>query len=251
MLTGKTGRETLRIRGKLLLSVGFVAVSAAYVYWQHQGQFSNETVTAKSSAPGDNHSVPFARAPNSIPAGRLPQMALAAAPARALPAHSSKAVAPRADATTAGSAITQSSPMTPSGLAEGRLDASSNEAPAPVREADANASFARSSAQAAPEPPQRKERYNDGEFVGDPASTVWGDVQVKAVIRNGAITDVQFLDYPTHRRRSAEINSWATPILTSEAIRVQSAEVDIVSQASVTAFGFEQSLASALMRAQK
>ena len=93
--------------------------------------------------------------------------------------------------------------------------------------------------------------YADGEFVGNSVETEWREVQVKALIHNGAITDVQFLQYPSHRRRSELISSWALPILRSEAIRAQSAQVDVVSQASITAEGFQQSLASALGRATK
>jgi uncharacterized protein with FMN-binding domain len=39
------------------------------------------------------------------------------------------------------------------------------------------------------------------------------------------------------------------PILKSEAIREQSAQVDLVSSATITTDGFQQSLASALKRA--
>jgi uncharacterized protein with FMN-binding domain len=93
--------------------------------------------------------------------------------------------------------------------------------------------------------------YSDGEFIGKTTDTIWGDLQVKAIIRNGAILDVQFLQYPSHRRRSELISSWALPILRSEAIRAQSAQVDIVSQASITSEGFQETLASALKQATK
>ena len=98
-------------------------------------------------------------------------------------------------------------------------------------------------------PAQSKARYNDGDYVGEAADTEWGMVQIKALVRNGAIADVQFIQYPAHRRRSAEISSWALPILRSEAIRGQGARVDMVSSATVTSDGFQQSLASALQRA--
>jgi uncharacterized protein with FMN-binding domain len=98
---------------------------------------------------------------------------------------------------------------------------------------------------------QSKGRYNDGEFVGKPVDTNWGAVQVKAVVHDGSLTDVQFMQYPYHRRRSAEISSWALPALRSEAIRAQSAQVDMVSQATITADGFQQSLATALSLAAK
>ena len=54
-------------------------------------------------------------------------------------------------------------------------------------------------------------RYHDGEFTGQAAETQWGDVQVKTVIRHGSVVDVQFLQYPYHRRRSAEISGYALP----------------------------------------
>ncbi len=98
-------------------------------------------------------------------------------------------------------------------------------------------------------PAESRGRYNDGEYVGEPADTEWGTVQIKALVHDGALTDVQILQYPAHRRRSAEISNWALPILRSEAIREQSARVDMVSSATVTADGFQQSLASALQRA--
>jgi len=95
-------------------------------------------------------------------------------------------------------------------------------------------------------PAQSKARFNDGDYVGEAADTEWGMVQIKALVRNGALTDVQFMQYPAHRRRSAEISNYALPVLRSEAIRQQSARVDMVSSATVTSDGFEQSLASAL-----
>ena len=100
-------------------------------------------------------------------------------------------------------------------------------------------------------PAQSKARYNDGDYVGEAADTAWGMVQIKALVRNGALTDVQFMQYPAHRRRSAEISNYVLPILRSEAIRGQSARVDMVSSATMTSDGFQQSLASALQRAMQ
>jgi uncharacterized protein with FMN-binding domain len=93
--------------------------------------------------------------------------------------------------------------------------------------------------------------YADGEYVGASMDTEWGPIQVEAIIRGGAIADVKWIDFPTHRERSAEISRWAAPLLTSEAIQIQNWEVDAVSQASFTSEGFQQSLQSALMRAHK
>src|ERR1035437_3582237 len=63
--------------------------------------------------------------------------------------------------------------------------------------------------------------YKDGTYTGNPADAIYGTIQVKAIIQNGKITDVQFLQYPSDRSRSIAINTLAMPNLTQEAIQVQ------------------------------
>jgi uncharacterized protein with FMN-binding domain len=92
--------------------------------------------------------------------------------------------------------------------------------------------------------------YRDGSFTGNVVDAYYGNVQVKALISNGRIYDVQFLDYPQDRNTSREINSQAMPILKSEAIQTQNANVDIVSGASATSQAFIESLTSALAQAK-
>ncbi len=92
--------------------------------------------------------------------------------------------------------------------------------------------------------------YKDGEYTGSNADATYGNVQVKAVISGGKITDVQFLDYPKDRDNSLEISNQSMPILKSEAIKAQTAEVDIVSGATQTSEAFKQSLQAALSQAQ-
>jgi len=92
--------------------------------------------------------------------------------------------------------------------------------------------------------------YRDGQYAGVSADAYYGNVQVKAIISGGRITDVQFLDHPQDQRTSQRINDYAMPILISEAIQVQSANVDIVSGATDTSGAFRQSLASALAQAK-
>ncbi len=98
--------------------------------------------------------------------------------------------------------------------------------------------------------PKPTGQYADGSYTGTPADAYYGTVQVKAVIRNGHIADVQFLQYPSDRANSQYINSVAMPLLTQEAIQVQSAQVDGVSGATFTSQAFQQSLASALTQAK-
>ena len=92
--------------------------------------------------------------------------------------------------------------------------------------------------------------YKDGQYDGRIADAYYGNVQVRAIIQGGKLTDVQFLSYPNDRNQSIEINSYALPILKSEAIKVQSAQVDIVSGATNTSNAFINSLSSALSSAK-
>ena len=92
--------------------------------------------------------------------------------------------------------------------------------------------------------------YRDGSYAGSVDDAQWGVVQVKAVIKNGRITDVQFLQYPNDRNRSIYINSIADPQLTTEAIQAQSANVDIVTGATDSSDAFIQSLSDALSQAR-
>ncbi len=92
--------------------------------------------------------------------------------------------------------------------------------------------------------------YKDGQYTGPVTNAFYGTVQVKVIIQGGKLTDVQWLDYPHDRRTSQEINSQATPWLKTEAIQAQSAQVDIISGATLTSEAFIQSLGSALNQAQ-
>lgn len=92
--------------------------------------------------------------------------------------------------------------------------------------------------------------YKDGAFTGDPVEILWGIVQVEAVIQSGKIADVQFLQMPFDRARSVEITDLAKPLLKSEAIKAQSAQVDLVTSATLTSIGFRQTLGSALAKAK-
>jgi major membrane immunogen (membrane-anchored lipoprotein) len=81
---------------------------------------------------------------------------------------------------------------------------------------------------------------------GDTVQTRWGPVQVKVTIKNGKITDVTAVQYPSDNPRDQEINQYALPQLRSEALAAQSASIDTVSGATYTSEGYQQSLQSAL-----
>mgnify|MGYP000630881574 CR=1 FL=1 len=57
---------------------------------------------------------------------------------------------------------------------------------------------------------------------------------------------VQAVDYPDGNGRDRQINARAIPILVSETLDAQSAEIDFVSGATYTSDGYQQSLQSAL-----
>jgi uncharacterized protein with FMN-binding domain len=92
--------------------------------------------------------------------------------------------------------------------------------------------------------------YKNGTYVGNVADAQWGYVQVKAVIQGGKIANVQWVQYPSDRQRSVEINSYADPQLTTEAIQAQNAQVDIVTGATDSSIAFMESLGNALSQAQ-
>ena len=93
-------------------------------------------------------------------------------------------------------------------------------------------------------------QYRNGSYTGPSVDAYYGNVQVRAIISGGKITDVQFLDYPHDRSTSVRINTRATPILRSEAIAAQNANVDGVSGASATSAAYQESLAGALAQAK-
>jgi uncharacterized protein with FMN-binding domain len=84
---------------------------------------------------------------------------------------------------------------------------------------------------------------------GDSVSTRWGDVQVAITVAGGRITDVEVPVYPSGNGRDQEINSYALPMLVQETISAQSSNIDMVSGATVTSVGYQQSLQSAIDQA--
>jgi len=92
-------------------------------------------------------------------------------------------------------------------------------------------------------------RYKDGVYQGPTVNAYYGLVSVQATVQNGSIVDVKFLQYPNDRRTSIRINSIAMPYLQQEAIRAQTANVNLISGATLTSEGFIISLNAALKTA--
>ncbi|MCU1615944.1 MAG: hypothetical protein JWO98_3484 [Frankiales bacterium] len=129
----------------------------------------------------------------------------------------------------------------PSGAGAGT---GSGSAPAP---GGSSAAAAPSSGAAAPS--SGSGSTTSGTVTGAVASTRWGPVQVQLTLANGRITDVAIPQYPDGNGRDAEINAQALPILVQETLKAQSAQIDMVSGATVTSDGYLQSLQSALDKA--
>lgn len=90
----------------------------------------------------------------------------------------------------------------------------------------------------------------DGSYDGQDFPNEFGDVQVRVVVRDGRISDVQPLQLPSDRERSALISQEAGPMLRDEVIQAQSAQIDTIGGATFTSEGYAQSVQSALDKAR-
>jgi uncharacterized protein with FMN-binding domain len=118
----------------------------------------------------------------------------------------------------------------------------------PTNSASASPTPSAKSPVASPSPSPSPIALN-GTFTGRDFPNRFGDVQVRVVISNGRITDVQAVQLPTDRAQSAYISQQAGPWLRSEALQAQSANIDIISGATYTSRSYAQSLESALKQA--
>jgi uncharacterized protein with FMN-binding domain len=84
---------------------------------------------------------------------------------------------------------------------------------------------------------------------GAPVMTPYGTVQVRVTLRGGRIVSITNLALPFDRSHSQELSQVAGPLLRSEALKAQSANIDVVSGATYTSDGYAQSLQSALDKA--
>jgi uncharacterized protein with FMN-binding domain len=113
--------------------------------------------------------------------------------------------------------------------------------------AGTSGSSADSTAQASPSPGTAAAAGTET-LTGAVYSSRYGNTQVQVTITNGQITSVTALQLPTGGR-SGQISQFVGPILSSEALAAQSANIDIVSGATYTSEAYAQSLQSALDQA--
>ena len=74
----------------------------------------------------------------------------------------------------------------------------------------------------------------------------YGDIQLKVTEQGSKITSVDIVNNGANDARSAQINSIAVPMLTQQALQVQSAQIDGVSGATFTSNAYAQALQSAI-----
>jgi len=91
--------------------------------------------------------------------------------------------------------------------------------------------------------------YANGTYTGPVTDAYYGTMQIQAVVSGGKLAGVRVLRYPNDRGTSIAINSQALPMLQNEVIAAQSANVDIISGATLSSDAFIRSLSGALSKA--
>jgi uncharacterized protein with FMN-binding domain len=150
-------------------------------------------------------------------------------------------------ATTTSTVLAASDPTAePTASADPSPGASANADPSPGASVAASASPAASpdiAPTVTPEPAGLT-----GTATGDAVSFKFGTVQVEVTVENGVITAIAALQLPDEDRKSLAISNEVEPILQSEALQAQSADIDVISGATYTSLAYAQSLQSALDR---
>ncbi len=100
-----------------------------------------------------------------------------------------------------------------------------------------------------PKPSSGGAALASGTVTGPVVQTQFGPVQVQVTLANGKITNVTALQLPSDRQRSAYISSVVGPMLQSETLAAQSAQIDLISGATYTSDAYAQSLQAALDQA--
>jgi uncharacterized protein with FMN-binding domain len=98
-------------------------------------------------------------------------------------------------------------------------------------------------------PSAPKQKLVNGIFDGATSSTVYGPVQVQITVKNSKIVAAKALQLPTGTSVDDQIDAQAVPLLISETIAAQSANISGVSGASYTSQGWYDSLVSAVNKA--
>ena len=99
----------------------------------------------------------------------------------------------------------------------------------------------------APTPAAPVNKSVNGTFTGSAVDVGYGTVQVKITVVNGKITDAQAVQAPSGR--NDRYTNMSVPVLRQRTLTAQSANINAVSGASYTSFGWYTSLVVALKQA--
>jgi uncharacterized protein with FMN-binding domain len=262
------GKKRENLAGKLLLSSALIAISLAYGWWQRSQ--TSGPILAAATVPQPNQLRPVPRDLPTIASASatpIPEADVAPSPkdvsgqtAVAPTPQKSFAVAkaaPQPDTPAVVSAPPQVSPpqneTSPSSPAPSVLTAQQamqmnlpTDGPSP-----ALALVTGTPGPGIGSPAPAGMHLADGDFVSDRQEMAWGDLRVKISIHGGLITGVQIMQYPDHRSQSLYLSQMAGPILESEVIKNQKAQVDTVSSATDTSYSFQDTVANAIMKATR
>jgi uncharacterized protein with FMN-binding domain len=99
----------------------------------------------------------------------------------------------------------------------------------------------------APTPAAPVNKSVNGTFTGSAVDVGYGTVQVKITVVNGKITDAQAVQAPSGR--NDRYTNMSVPVLRQRTLTAQSANINGISGASYTSFGWYTSLVVALKQA--
>lgn len=88
-----------------------------------------------------------------------------------------------------------------------------------------------------------------GTYTGDAETSQFSTIQVQVTVTSSKITAINVVQDSDNEEHSAQIDGYAIPILKSEALSAQSANIDSVSGATYTSQSYTASLQSALDKA--
>lgn len=268
------------LAGKLLLTTALVAVTVGYGWWHH-GQTDRQQAAVLAAMHMPAAPVRLQPQPQPQVASPAPQASVsdAAAPPQSDPAGESVAKA----APESGDARAKSSQMA--------MVAPSQKGPAPAQPQPATAPGETVLLPATPPPPlppmtltgmdairlfiptegispplppvsgtpdpgaappiPAGTHLEDGDYESDKVAFEWGDLRVRILVTAGRITTVQIMTYPDHRSQSLYLIQLADPILTSEVIKSQQSNVNVVTSATNTSIAFQDAIAGAIIKATR
>jgi uncharacterized protein with FMN-binding domain len=256
-------RESLA--GKLLLSSALVAVSLAYGWWQRTDAENPRTAMAPAPLPvAPKSSAPIPPFPAITPPDPAEQAQAAASDDGVASGTKEHPDRPAAEPQKTPAVVTAPvraivPPAAPEPSQSQNGDASSSPvasaAPAQIaaRADDASSLFLVTGTPdpAAKSPAPAGTHLEDGDYVSGRHQFMWGDLRIKILVRGGAITGVQALQFPDHRSQSLYLSGLSLPKLESEVIKKQTAQVDTVSSATDTSIVFQDAVADAIVKATR